>query len=440
MNDNLGKERIDFMEDEIMFEEQTGEKPIVSESIELVYQALLTISQVEDGLSFLKNDNDDTTEEQIELTAIEAPTFFEEKRGLFYKEKLEALGIRDITIDEVGNLFGIRPGRGDGPKLVVCAHLDTVFPAGTDTLAKRMNGKIYAPGIADDGRGLAAILSLTRALNRANIQTIGDLIIGATVGEEGLGDLRGVKALFANRDDIDGFISVEPGEPGHITYLGTGSKRYKVTYQGPGGHSFGNFGIPSPINAMGRAIREIADIQTPSRPKTTFNVGVISGGTSINTIAEKCEMLVDIRSNAQKELVNLEEKLLSIIKFAVEEENQRWDKLDEITVDVEKVGDRPAGSQRPDSMIVQASAAASFAIGITPTLTDAVSTDSNIPIYLGIPAVTLCGGGDSGGYHTLNEYYDPTDAHLGVQKLFLTVLGLVGVEKLTEPLLTKIKR
>lgn len=421
-----------------MFEERFVEKPIISESIKALYETLLANSRVENGLSFLKNDNNYTTDEQIELTAIEAPTFFEEKRGLYYKEKLEALDVRDITIDEVGNVFGIRSGSGNGPKLVVCAHLDTVFPAGTDTKAKRMNGKIYAPGIADDGRGLAAVLSLTRALKQANLQTVGDLIIGATVGEEGLGDLRGVKALFNNRDDIDGFISVEPGEPGRITYLGTGSKRYRITYQGPGGHSFGNFGTPSPINAMGRAISKLANIQTPSNPKTTFNVGVISGGTSVNTIAEKCEMLVDIRSNDQKELANLDMKLLSIIKFAAEEENQRWNKLDEITVDILKVGDRPAGLQSPESIIVQTSAAASLAIGIEPALTAAVSTDSNIPIHLGIPAVTLCGGGDSGGYHTLNEYYDPTDAYQGVQKLLLTVLGLVGVNGITEPLLTNI--
>ncbi|WP_260858147.1 M20/M25/M40 family metallo-hydrolase [Bacillus sp. FJAT-22090] len=422
-----------------MFEEQVMEKSIISDSVKAVYKTLLANSQVESGLSFLKNDNDYTTDEQIELTAIEAPTFFEENRGLYYKEKLENLNIHSITIDEIGNVFGVRPGSGDGPKLVICAHLDTVFPAGTDTKAKRMNGKIFAPGIADDGRGLASVLSLTRALNQANIQTKGDLIIGATVGEEGLGDLRGVKALFENRDDIDGFISVEPGEPSRITYLGTGSKRYKITYRGPGGHSFGNFGTPSPINAMGRAISKLANIQIPSNPKTTFNVGVISGGTSVNTIAEECEMIVDIRSNGQKELVNLEEKLLSIIKLAAEEENQRWNQLDDITVDAVKVGDRPAGLQSPDSIIVQTSAAASLALEIDPTLTGAVSTDSNIPIYLGIPAVTLYGGGDSGGYHTLNEYYDPTDAYFGVQKLLLTVLGLLGVKGITEPLLTKIK-
>lgn len=421
----------------LMFNDTDVRKPFITDSVDHVYKMLVANSQVVTCLSLLKEDNDHTTEEQIELTAIEAPTFFEEKRGIFYKEKLKALGICDIEVDEVGNVFGIRPGSGGGPKLVVCAHLDTVFPAGTDTKAKIIDGKVYAPGIADDGRGLAVVLSLTRALNKANIQTVGDLIIGATVGEEGLGDLRGVKTLFKNRNDIDGFISIEPGEPERITYLGTGSKRYKVIYSGPGGHSFGNFGTPSPIHAMGRAISKLANIETPSNPKTTFNVGIISGGTSINTIAETSEMYVDIRSNSQEELLKTEEEILNIIKLAANEENLRWGKSKDITVNAVQVGDRPAGFQEPNSIIVQAAAAATLAIGFQPVLTAASSTDSNIPIHLGIPAVTLGGGGDSGGYHTLNEYYDPTDAYQGVQKLLLTVLGLVGLENVSEPLLMK---
>lgn len=421
-----------------MFEEQVMEKSIISDSVKAVYKTLLANSQVESGLSFLKNDNDYTTDEQIELTAIEAPTFFEEKRGLYYKEKLEALNIHNITIDEIGNVFGVRPGSGDGPKLVVCAHLDTVFPAGTDTKAKRMNGKIYAPGIADDGRGLAVVLTLIRALNHADIKTRGDLIIGATVGEEGLGDLRGVKSLFENRNDIDGFISIEPGSPQQITYLGTGSKRYSVTYKGPGGHSFGNFGTANPIHALGRAIANIASLETPANPKTTFNVGVISGGTSVNTISETGNMIIDIRSNSQDELVRLEEKLLTIINEAAKEENLRWNKSNEVTVDIKLVGDRPAGTQSPDAMIVQVAAAATVALGFEPILNDAISTDSNVPIHLGIPAVTLGGGGDAGGFHTLNEYYDSTDAHYGVQKIFLTILGLIGCEDTTESLLEKI--
>ena len=411
----------------------------ISNDVQDVYNLLLSNSKVRKGLLFLKEDNNNTTNEQIELTSIPAPTFQEDERGIFYESKLKRLGIKDITIDEVGNVFGVRSGNGKGPILVLCAHLDTVFPEGTDTVAKNIDGKIYAPGIADDGRGLAAVLTVIRALNDADIITDGDLIVGATVGEEGLGDLLGVKTLFKNRDDIDGFISIEPGVPERITYLGTGSKRYRVTYKGLGGHSFGNFGTPSPIHALGRAIANISSLETPVNPKTTYNVGLINGGTSVNTIAETGEMVLDLRSNSQDELLSLEKEIINIINAAADEENLRWKKSKEITVEMKLVGNRPAGSQSPNSIIVQASAAATSAIGFEQILSDASSTDSNVPISLGIPAVTLGGGGDAGGIHTLNEYYDPTDAYYGVQKIFLTVLGLVGLKDVTQPLLIKSK-
>jgi tripeptide aminopeptidase len=412
----------------------------VSDKVKDVYSLLSSNSLVEKGLLFLKEDNNYTTQEQIELTAIQAPTFYEAKKGIYYQRKLTELGLKNIAVDEVGNVFGVRPGNGNGPSIVLCAHLDTVFPEGTDTVAKIVEGRVYAPGIADDGRGLASVLTIIRALNHANIETEGDLIIGATVGEEGLGDLLGVKTLFENRDDIDGFISIEPGAPDRVTYLATGSKRYKVAYKGPGGHSFGNFGTPSPIHALGRAIAKISSMETPTNPKTTYNVGLIHGGTSVNTIAEVGEMVIDLRSNSQEELLNLEKKVISIINVAAEEENLRWEKSNDLTVEMELVGNRPAGSQSPDTIIVQAAAAATSAIGFEQKLDGASSTDSNIPISLGIPAVTLGGGGGAGGFHTLNEYYDPKDAFYGVQKILLTVLGLVGLKDITPPLLPRIDR
>ncbi|MEM5591278.1 M20/M25/M40 family metallo-hydrolase [Niallia circulans] len=329
------------------------------------------------------------------------------------------------------------PGSGKGPSLVVCAHLDTVFPRGTNIKAVRKNGLIYAPGICDDGRGLAVVLTIIRALAVAGIKTEGDLIIGATVGEEGLGDLRGVKSLFESRQDIDGFISIEPGDPSRITYLGTGSKRFNVLFKGPGGHSFGNFGIPSPIHALGRAIAKISDLATPIEPKTTFNVGMIKGGTSVNTIAETAEMLVDLRSNSQEELEIIESKFLHLMEQAKEEENARWNVEAQVSLQIEKVGDRPAGSQDKNSVIVQAAQCATAALGFEPILDQASSTDSNVPIHLGIPALTLGGGGEGGGFHTLQEYYNPAGAYTGAQKILLTILGLVGLEQVTAPLLEK---
>ncbi|NHM31453.1 M20/M25/M40 family metallo-hydrolase [Neobacillus terrae] len=402
----------------------------------VVFEVLINNPNVKAGLDFLEEDNDYTTQEQIALTEIPAPTFQEQERGLEYQKRLIEYGLKNVEIDSQGNVFGVRPGTGNGPKLVVAGHLDTVFPMKTDVKAKLRDDRIYAPGIADDGRGLSSVLTLLRAIEKANIKTTGDIIFGATVGEEGLGDLNGVKALFENRKDIDGFISIEPGSPERITYLATGSRRYHVTYTGTGGHSFGDFGKPSAIHALGRAIAKISDIQTPKEPKTTFNVGTINGGTSVNTISAKAEMLIDMRSVSPDALKALEDKVIDILKMAADDENKRWETND-IQVDIKLVGDRPAGSQPGDSVIVQAALASAEALGFEPILDEPSSTDSNVPISLGVPAVTLGGGGKFGGCHTLEEYYDPTNAFYGVQKIFLTMLGLVGVENVSEPLLIK---
>jgi tripeptide aminopeptidase len=411
----------------------------ISDKVRNIHETLMETKSIKEALEFLEQDNENTVAEQIELTAIPAPTFAEHVRGQFFQKRFTELGLQNVRVDEHGNIFGFRPGSGEGPKLVVSAHLDTVFPEGTDVEAKVIDGKIFAPGIADDGRGLAALLTLIRAVNTINFQTVGDIVFVATVGEEGLGDLRGVKGLFADNSDIDGFISIEPGTPNEITYLATGSRRYRVTYSGPGGHSFGNFGIPSAIHALGRAIAMISEIQVSENPKTTFNVGTINGGTSVNTIAASASMVLDMRSTSQEELKKLEEQVVALLHQAVADENLRWDKVDSIKVELELVGDRPAGSQSAEAVIVQSAMAAASALGFEPELNNPSSTDSNVPIGLGIPAVTLGGGGQYGGCHTLQEFFEPKDAHYGVQKILLTILGLVGVHNVTEPLLEKRK-
>jgi tripeptide aminopeptidase len=407
---------------------------VINPEVEKVFAQLLSDSKVQQGIQFITLENENTLADQIQITEIPAPTFQEQQRAEYYQKRLIELGLKNVQMDQAGNVFGIRPGIGNGPKLFVSSHLDTVFPEGTDTKAKHKDGKVYAPGIADDGRGLAVVLTLVRALDKANIQTKGDIIFGATVGEEGLGDLRGVKAYFKEHKEIDGFISIEPGIPSRTTYLATGSQRYSVTFKGPGGHSFGDFGIPSAIHALGRAIRMISEIKTPENPKTTFTVGTISGGTSVNTIAADANLVIDMRSSSQDELLKLEDEILGMLKIAVEEENKRWNS-EAITVNIDLVGSRPAGSQRSDAPIVQAALAATKAIGFQPELGGPSSTDSNVPISLGIPAVTLGGGGAFGGAHTLEEYFDPKDSFYGVQKIYLTMLGLSGVENISEPLL-----
>ncbi|MFD2446639.1 M20/M25/M40 family metallo-hydrolase [Bacillus sp. CGMCC 1.16607] len=417
-----------------MSEKTTERSSQVSSVVTSVYDRLVEEIKVTEGLEFIKFDNENTVLEQIHFTAIPAPTFQEKVRGDFFEKRFHELGLENVHVDVHGNILGYRLGKGQGPKLVVSAHLDTVFPEGTDVVAKEIDGKIYAPGIADDGRGLGALLSIIRAFEKTNIDTVGDIVFVATVGEEGLGDLCGVKGLFNDNKEIDGFISIEPGTPEEITYLATGSRRYRVTYTGPGGHSFGDFGIPSAIHALGRAIAKISDIRVSENPKTTFNVGTISGGTSVNTIAASASMIIDMRSTSHDELLKLEEQVLAELHQSVEEENGRWGK-NSIKVELELVGDRPAGSQSADAMIVQSASAAASVLGFEPALNGASSTDSNVPISLGIPAVTLGGGGDYGGCHTLEEFFDPKDAYYGVQKIFLTILGLVGVSDVTDPLL-----
>jgi len=410
----------------------------VTPAVKEVYGRLASQESVRKGLDFIKGDHENTVAEQKQICAIPAPPFKERARAEDFQKRLAALGLSDVQMDKEGNVFGFRPGAGKGPKLLVAAHLDTVFPEGTDVSVKEKDGKLYAPGIADDSRGLAALLAIIRAFNKSEIKTTGDIIFCGNVGEEGLGDLRGVKALFRDIKDIDGFISIDSAGAEKITYLATGSHRYEITYKGPGGHSFLAFGRPSAIHAMGRAIGKIADLTTPKEPKTTFTVGIVSGGTSVNSIAAEARMQVDMRSNNMKELLDLEAKFMDLIKRASDEETAHWGG-DKITVQIKLVGDRPAGVQPNDSPMVQAAWASTQAIGQKPVLDEPSSTDSNLPISLRVPAITVGGGGKDDNNHSPNEWFDPTDAYLGPQRIFLTILGVVGVDGVSEPLLPRRK-
>jgi di/tripeptidase len=300
---------------------------------------------------------------------------------------------------------------------------------------KEKDGAILAPGIGDDSRGLAALLSLIKTMNENSIATIGDLVVVGTVGEEELGNLRGVKALFRDHADIDGFISIDGLGITRVVNQATGSHRYEMIFRGPGGHSFQEFGLPSAIHAMGRAVAKISELQTPSDPKTTFTVGTVSGGTSVNAIAGEAKMAVDMRSNSTDELLKLEARLLDLVRQAVVEENARWN-TDKMTVEITLIGDRPAGTVSMDSPIVQATQRTVAAIGRGPRVTFAgSSTDSNIAMSLGIPAVTIGGGGEGGNWHSRNEWYKPVDAWMGPQNALLTVLMLTGLDGVSKPTL-----
>jgi tripeptide aminopeptidase len=280
------------------------------------------------------------------------------------------------------------------------------------------------PGIGDDCRGLAVLLGVMRALNEAHVKTPGTITFVADVGEEGLGDLRGMKQLFGDtlKGQIDAFISID-GLGGHITNVGVGSYRYKVTFKGPGGHSYGAFGMANPIQAMGRAIAKIDAFEVPAKPKTTFNVGRVGGGTSVNAIPYEAWMEVDMRSAYVKSLEALNQKFKAALNEAVEEENQRWHNNGPVSVSPELVGLRPAGSTPEDSHIVQTALAVSKALNIKSPLQES-STDSNVPMNLGIPAITIGGGGSGTGAHSLNETYDCTDSWLGTQRALLLAVSL----------------
>lgn len=412
-----------------------GPAPNVSTQAEAAFAAIQSDAKVRQGLDFIKNDHANTITDQKTIVAIPAPPFKEKVRAEYYLKRLKELGLKDVKMDSEGNVYGISPGTGKGPKLLVEAHLDTVFPEGTNTKPVEKDGKIYAPGIADDTRGLAALLSVVRAFNASGVKTVGDIIFCGTVGEEGLGDLRGMKAFFRDNKDIAASVSIDGTSVSRITYLATGSHRYEVNFKGPGGHSFGAFGLPSAIHAMGRTIAKIGDVETPKNPKTTFTVGVVSGGTSVNAIAADAQMLLDMRSNSQEELLKVEAAILPLIQQGVDEENARWNHERKVSAEIKLVGDRPAGSQSPNSVVVQAAWLATKAIGQQPELTPASSTNANLPISFGIPAITIGGGGQDGRNHSPDEWYDPANAYLGPQKVFVTILGLAGIDGLTQPLL-----
>lgn len=364
--------------------------------------------------------------EQIRLTEIPAPPFMEQRRATYFLEQMRQRGLPDSYIDSEGNAIGIRQGAGDGPTLLIAAHLDTVFPEGVDTTVELRGGRYYAPGIGDDTRGLSALLSIIDAFNRHGLETQGDIIFAGNVGEEGRGDLRGIKAIFRDHPEIDGFISIDGVRLSRITTGGTGSRRFEFQFRGPGGHSFGAFGLASAIHAMGRAISKIADLETPEYPKTTFTVGTVAGGTSVNSIAADAVLALDMRSNDVEQLAQLEQRAMAVALEAVAEENARWNN-GEITVDFVLIGDRPAGLTPTSSPIVQVAALAFDAMSIELEELSISSTDSNVPMALGIPAITIAGGGNGGGAHSPEEWFAPENSHLGPQTALLIVLALAGL-------------
>jgi len=385
--------------------------------------ALLTNPSTKAAFAAIQHNEPEMIAEQIRVCEIAAPPFHEQQRGLEFKHLFEQLHLTDVHIDQAGNVIGTRPGASPHPNIVLAAHLDTVFPEGTNVKVTRDGSILKGPGIGDDCRGLAVMLGMIRALNEAQVKTPGTITFVADVGEEGLGDLRGMKQLFGDhKGQIDDFISVDGLGTG-ITNIGVGSYRYKVTFTGPGGHSYGAFGMANPIQAMGRAIAKIDAFEVPAQPKTTFNVGRVGGGTSVNAIPFEAWMEVDMRSADIKSLEALHAKFKTALNESVAEENARWNNKGPVSVSPELVGLRPAGKTPESSPIVQTAIAVSKSLSLPVQLGEG-STDSNVPMNLGIPAITIGGGGAGSGAHSLNETYDTAGSYKGTQRALLLLLSL----------------
>ncbi|HKT80467.1 MAG TPA: M20/M25/M40 family metallo-hydrolase [Vicinamibacterales bacterium] len=370
-----------------------------------------------------------TIADQIRFCETPAPPFQESARAALLRRAFEQLGLQNVRVDRAGNVLGDRPGSGAGPRLLVAAHLDTVFPPETKVAVRRSNATLTGPGIGDNCRGLAALVAIVRAMRTAGIQTAGTVTFTANVGEEGLGDLRGMKELFgvANgsrapaRPNFDRFVSID-GPGVFVINVGVGSHRYRVTFSGPGGHSYGAFGTANPIGALGRAIAKINELQVPAVPRTTFNVGRVGGGTSVNAIPFEAWMEVDLRSSDRSALAALDARFQRAVDEAVAEENARW-KSTSITATKELVGDRPAGQTAASSAIVRLAIEAGATLGFALEPGEA-STDANLPVSLGIPAITIGGGGSGSDAHALSESFDSAEAWKGVQHALLVIVGL----------------
>ena len=384
---------------------------------------LISDPAIKGALEAIRTAEPQTIEDQVRICEVEAPPFKEAKRAEVYARMFREAGLQNVRIDKEGNVLGDRPGAQPRPRLVFSAHLDTVFPEGTDVRVKREGTILRGPGIGDDCRGLAVLLAVIRAMNQAKIQTPGTITFVGTVGEEGLGDLRGVKYLFNEgmKGQIDRFVSIDGTGLG-ITHIAVGSLRYRVTFKGPGGHSYGAFGLSNPLHALGRAVEKIAQFEVPSDPKTTFNVGRVGGGTSVNAIPFDAWFEMDMRSASPSALQAIDAKFHRAVDESVKEEDARW-KKSVLSVDKALVGNRPAGQMPANSPIVQAAVSVTRALGFPVTL-DEGSTDSNIPMNLGIPAVTVDGGGRGREAHALGESFDSTNSWQGSQRALLLAIAL----------------
>ena len=393
----------------------------------LTLEHLLSSAEVARALQWFETNAEAITDEHTRICSVPASPFNEHERAEYLRKKFLELDLSEVEIDEEGNCLGLLNGTSRSPLIVVSAHLDTVFSKDTDFTIVQRENRLFAPGIADDGSGLAALIALAQAIRNERITTEGSILFVGTVGEEGEGNLRGVRHLLTKgrwASLVDAFLSFDGPGVERITNRALGSRRYRVEFVGPGGHSWGDFGLPNPVHAMGRAISRLAAYPAPKEPRTTFNVGRVEGGTSVNAIPSKASMEVDLRSSAERELRRLDAFFRRAMKDAADEENAaRRAGVAELKLKLDLIGERPTGETPSDSPLVELAIEATKMLGFEPRL-DQASTDSNLPISLGIPAITIGAGGASGNSHTLDEWYDPRDRDKGLKRGLLVVLGM----------------
>ena len=381
------------------------------------------------GLDWLAKNTGWVADQQIYLTEIPAPEHGEASRGQFLRQLFETSGLA-VRVDDAGNVIGERPGSNTDSIILVAAHLDTVFPEGTDVQVKRSGGRLMAPGISDNGAGLAAMVAVARALSEARIRTAKTIVFAGDVGEEGEGNLRGVRALIKEYGPrLSAVIALDGPSTDHITTQGIASRRFEVTVTGPGGHSWSDFGQPNPITALSRAIVRFSAIPVPEDPRSSFNFGLIVGGTSVNSIPAKATVKVDLRSEDEAQLNRMEASLRDAVQSGVRDEiaASRSRSADSLRATFSSLGTRPAGVLPDGSPLLQTIRDVDLYLGNRSRL-ERSSTDANVPLSLGIPAVALGGGGKGGGSHTLGEWYDPSGRELGLKRIFLTVVTLAGLQ------------
>ena len=409
---------------------QAQESTAIQNTFKKEIRTLSKRKVVQRAFEAIEQDEPFTMTQHIELTEIAAPPFMEQERAEAFAAKLRAVGVDSVWIDSVGNVMAYLPGSKGGKTVALNAHLDTVFPEGTDVSVTQRNDTLFAPGIGDDTRGLAMLLTIAKTLKEQEIQTTSDVLLVATVGEEGLGDLRGVKEVFSERGpSIDSWISIDGGDIGRVNNKALGSYRYKVTFDGPGGHSWGAFGLANPHHALGSAMHhfvQAADAYTKTGPRTSYNGGVIEGGTSVNSVPFSSSMLIDVRSIAPYRLDEMEALLNQAVQQALEEQNAIRRRGEALTVSVEKIGNRPSGELDPSLPLIQRAMAATEHFGVVPELTRG-STDSNIPISLGVPAITIGRGGRGGNAHSLDEWWMNDEGHKAIQLALLILLSEAGL-------------